>query len=79
MEMVSRLGKSFRHHGMCYLLMALSCVPLHAQTQGTVTYVYTDPQGTPLAEADVHGNMTATYDYTPYGSQAMGAPPLMPA
>ena len=42
---------------------------------GTVTYVYTDPQGTPLAEADQSGTITATFDYAPYGSQAMGTPP----
>jgi hypothetical protein len=34
---------------------------------GTVTYVYTDPQGTPLAEADASGNITARFEYTPYG------------
>lgn len=34
---------------------------------GTVTYVYTDPQGTPLAEADAQGNITARFDYSPYG------------
>lgn len=41
-----------------------------AQSTGTVTYVYTDPQGTPLAEADASGNITATFDYTPYGTYA---------
>jgi RHS repeat-associated protein len=41
---------------------------------GTVTYVYTDPQGTPLAEADANGNITATFDYRPYGGQELGAP-----
>lgn len=46
----------------------------HAQQNGTVTYVYTDPQGTPLAEADAQGNIIATYDYTPYGSIALGTP-----
>ncbi|HET7332010.1 RHS repeat-associated core domain-containing protein [Dyella sp.] len=35
---------------------------------GTVTYVYTDPQGTPLAEADANGNITATFEYMPYGA-----------
>jgi len=45
---------------------------------GSVTYVYTDPQGTPLAEADASGNITATYDYAPYGSQALGTPPNGP-
>ncbi|MGB3747876.1 MAG: RHS repeat-associated core domain-containing protein [Rhodanobacter sp.] len=45
---------------------------------GTVTYVYTDAQGTPLAEADASGNITATFDYAPYGSQALGTPPSGP-
>jgi RHS repeat-associated protein len=45
---------------------------------GTVTYVYTDPQGTPLAEADASGNITATFDYAPYGSQALGTAPNGP-
>ena len=49
-----------------------------AQSSGTDTYVYTDPQGTPLAEADANGNITATFDYTPYGSTALGAPPNGP-
>ena len=44
---------------------------------GTVTYVYTDPQGTPLAEADAQGNITARFEYTPYGVSvpSMGAAP----
>jgi RHS repeat-associated protein len=46
-----------------------------ANATDTVTYVYTDPQGTPLAEADSSGNITATFDYTPYGTVAMGSPP----
>ena len=58
------------------LLLAVTGVA-YAST-GTVTYVYTDPQGTPLAEADASGNITATYDYAPYGSQALGAPPSGP-
>jgi uncharacterized protein RhaS with RHS repeats len=52
------------------LLALLACSALHAQTGGTVTYVYTDPQGTPLAETDANGNITATFDYTPYGTYA---------
>ncbi|WP_266157344.1 RHS repeat-associated core domain-containing protein [Dyella silvatica] len=44
----------------------------------TVTYVYTDPQGTPLAEADASGNITATFDYRPYGTQALGTAPSGP-
>jgi len=39
---------------------------------GTVTYIYTDPQGTPLAEADEQGNITATFDYAPYGTTGDG-------
>jgi RHS repeat-associated protein len=50
----------------------------YAQSTGTVTYVYTDPQGTPLAEADASGNITATFDYTPYGTTALGTPPNGP-
>jgi RHS repeat-associated protein len=50
----------------------------HAQTN-KVTYVYTDFQGTPLAEADANGNITATFDYKPYGSQALGTPSTGPA
>jgi RHS repeat-associated protein len=49
-----------------------------AQQNGTVTYVYTDPQGTPLAEADAQGNITATFDYAPYGTIALGTPPYGP-
>jgi RHS repeat-associated protein len=68
--MVSRWGKGFTSKWAVCLLLLLSCGALHAQ----VTYVYTDPQGTPLAEADANGNITATYDYAPYGSQALGTP-----
>lgn len=59
------------------LSLMLLCGIAQAQTD-TVTYVYTDPQGTPLAEADAHGNIIATYDYTPYGTTAMGTPPKGP-
>jgi hypothetical protein len=61
-----------------YLLTLFICGALHAQQQGAVTYVYTDPQGTPLAEADGQGNITATYDYTPYGTAALGTVPNGP-
>jgi RHS repeat-associated protein len=56
------------------LLLIAACGGAHA---GTVTYVYTDPQGTSLAEADASGNITARFDYTPYGVSAssMGAAP----
>jgi RHS repeat-associated protein len=58
------------------LLVLLACGTLHAQD--TITYVYTDPNGTPLAEADAHGNITKTYDYTPYGTVALGSSPNGP-
>ncbi len=59
----------------CLTWLGLSGGAVYAQSGDTVTYVYTDPQGTPLAEADTHGNITKTYDYTPYGSVAQGTPP----
>lgn len=61
-----------------YFLALFVCSALHAQQNGTVTYVYTDPQGTPLAEADANGNITKTFDYTPYGTTALGTPPSGP-
>lgn len=62
------------------MLLCLSVIGqcAFAQTSGTVTYVYTDPQGTPLAEANSSGAITATFDYTPYGTTALGAPPNGP-
>jgi RHS repeat-associated protein len=60
---------------LCLLVVGHSAL---AQTAGSVTYVYTDPQGTPLAEADASGNITATFDYTPYGTTALGSPPNGP-
>lgn len=48
--------------GFLLLSLLLVTCAVHAQ-QHTVTYVYTDPQGTPLAEADAQGNITATFDY----------------
>jgi hypothetical protein len=29
----------------------------------------------PLAEADANGNITKTYDHTPYGTTVLGTPP----
>lgn len=63
------------------LFVALACLMLtlgQSVYAGTVTYVYSDPQGTPLAEADSSGNVTATFDYRPYGAQALGAAPNGP-
>jgi RHS repeat-associated protein len=62
------------------LLVLLWLIPALSALAGTptVTYIYTDPQGTPLAETDAQGNVTATFDYRPYGSQALGTPPKGP-
>ncbi len=72
-----------RRQGICLwavvmLMLALSGL-CHAQSD-TVTYVYTDPQGTPLAKADASGNIVARYDYTPYGNSvaSLGNPPSGP-
>ena len=46
---------------------------------GTKHYYYTDAQGTVLAKADAQGNIIATYDYAPYGTQVLGTPPSGPA
>ncbi|WP_168170394.1 RHS repeat-associated core domain-containing protein [Rhodanobacter sp. C03] len=66
-------GKLLGLGGGVLLLMAAGVG--HA---GTVTYVYTDPQGTPLAEANASGTITATFDYAPYGSIALGTAPNGP-
>ncbi|WP_172461894.1 RHS repeat domain-containing protein [Dyella jiangningensis] len=52
----------------CFLLCLISSLA----NAGTVTYIYTDHQGTPLAEADAQGGLTATFDYRPYGGLALG-------
>jgi RHS repeat-associated protein len=44
-----------------------------AQVAETVTYYYTNQQGTPLVTADAAGNTLTTSDYRPYGSQVLGA------
>jgi RHS repeat-associated core domain len=70
-----------RHIGRAFIariILILAVSNASAQSTGKVTYIYTDPQGTPLAEADAQGNITATFDYTPYGSQAMGTAPSGP-
>lgn len=68
-----KLGKWGKWVGC--VLLCLSCDFAQA---GKVTYVYVDPQGTPLAEADESGNIIASFDYKPYGSVAMGAAPNGP-
>ena len=72
---ISRWKAWFKLTGLCLLLASAH---LMAQSTGAVTYVYTDPQGTPLAEANANGVITATFDYAPYGKQALGSPPNGP-
>ena len=55
------------HRVIAHALLLLMLWLGGAAYAGTVTYVYTDAQGTPLAEADASGNITARFDYTPYG------------
>lgn len=55
------------------LLLALFCSITGAHSS-TVTYIYTNPQGTTLAEADANGNVVATFEYSPYGSLTLGSP-----
>lgn len=66
---------SFKALGI--LLLALACLlPGFVQAQATkvttVTYIYTNAQGSPLAKADEQGNIIARYTYRPYGTQQSG-------
>jgi len=58
-----------RFTALMFAAVASSSPKLYASN---VTYIYTDPQGTPLAEADSQGNVVSTSDYRPYGRQALG-------
>ncbi|MGN6234892.1 RHS repeat domain-containing protein [Dyella sp.] len=65
--------------GLIYkFVMAIGLIMASVTASASVTYVYTDAQGTPLAEADASGTITATFDYKPYGSQALGTPKAGP-
>jgi RHS repeat-associated protein len=57
-----------------WLALGLSLVAPLSQAAETVTYYYTNPQGTPLATTDASGNILTTSDYRPYGSQVLGSP-----
>ena len=59
-------------------ILAMLCIWLGwigAARADKVTYVYTNPQGSPLAEADAQGNIIARYDYRPYGGVVSGEGP----
>jgi RHS repeat-associated protein len=68
------MKKGFWHF---ILFLMLLCVGVRVQA-GTVTYIYTDPQGTPLAEAGADGSISATFDYRPYGKVSLGSAPNGP-
>jgi RHS repeat-associated protein len=75
MKRLSWLGLSWLGRlGLLALLLASG----GAQSK-TVTYYYTDPQGTVLATADATGNVTSASDYRPYGTQALGTPEQGPS
>lgn len=61
--------------GLSGLVLGLVLAVCGLSHAGTVTYVYTDPQGTPLAEADASGNITARFDYAPYGTAVASMSP----
>lgn len=62
-----------------WLILSLLLIFSLAHAQSSVTtYIYSDPQGTPLAEADANGAVIATFDYRPHGSLALGNPPNGP-
>ncbi|WP_165973492.1 RHS repeat-associated core domain-containing protein [Luteibacter rhizovicinus] len=48
------------------------CATGAAQAAETVTYYYTNQQGTVLAMADSQGSGISTADYRPYGAQSLG-------
>jgi len=57
--------------GLALFLLSSIC---SASAAETVTYYYTNLQGTVLATADATGNIISTVDQRPYGSQALGTP-----
>ena len=64
--------------GLQRLILLVLMVSAQPSFGGTVTYIYTDPQGTPLAEADAQGHITQQFDYRPYGTLALGTAPNGP-
>ena len=59
------------------LLFALALVA-PVQAKRTFTSLLTNAQGTVVAEMDVHGNVTYTAAYRPYGQQQTGTPQAGP-
>lgn len=62
-------------HGYLIALAAVGFTPTHVIAQHRqITYYYTDPQGNVLAETDEAGNIIASRDYKPYGTD-LGSQP----
>lgn len=61
-------------------LIVIGLVALAGQVRAaeTVTYYYTNPQGTVLATADASGFVRTAADYRPYGAQVIGTPEAGP-
>jgi RHS repeat-associated protein len=72
------MTNSIRRWVVFGLLLGLSLAVPMAQAAETVTYYYTNQQGTPLATADASGNVLSTSDYRPYGGQVLGSPATGP-
>lgn len=69
-----QIDPPFKPIRLSRLLFVLSLALANSvSSAATVTYVYSDAQGTPLAEADSSGNVIAMYDYKPYGSSYAGS------
>ncbi|TCV92074.1 RHS repeat-associated protein [Luteibacter rhizovicinus] len=70
----SNIGANLFHRRLLIWIAALTAfatVQVAAAAE-TVTYYYTNPQGTPLATTDSAGNITSASEYRPYGSQVSG-------
>jgi RHS repeat-associated protein len=77
LEMTS-MTKRIRRWLTSGFLLGLSLAAPLAKSAETVTYYYTNQQGTPLATADTSGNVLSTSDYRPYGGQVLGSPATGP-
>ncbi|HVI56309.1 MAG TPA: RHS repeat-associated core domain-containing protein [Luteibacter sp.] len=65
-------GLRFACSALLSTAMAICAVSAQAGANKTVTYYYTDPQGTPLVVTDAAGNAIQQSDFSPYGKQVLG-------
>lgn len=56
------------------ICLGVLSIAASAQTAKSVTYYYTDAQGTVLATTDASGNVTSTADFRSFGEQVAGEP-----